>query len=178
MRIVAGIYKGRNINAPEGDSTRPTSDKTRESIFNILTGYFYDANVLDIFAGSGALGIEALSRGAKKATFIDLDNQAIKTIKGNISNLKIENATVIQNDYKIISTLNESFDLIMLDPPYKMDVFDEILKIIEDNNLLNPFGVIVYESNQEHKLDKEYEGYKLKTYKYGIAFVNILFKLK
>ena len=88
MRIVAGKHRSRIINAPEGLNTRPSSDKTRESIYNIINPYVYDSNVLDIFAGSGALGLEAISRGAKQATFIDADDNAIKCIKNNIDLLK------------------------------------------------------------------------------------------
>ena len=176
MRIVAGKYKNRNIIAPLGDHTRPSSDRTRESIFNILAPYLYDANVLDIFSGSGALAIEAYSRGAKKITLIDNDNNAISCIKQNIKNLMVDNYNIIQDDYKVIATLNEKFDIILLDPPYNLDVFDQIFDMINKNNLLSDYGVIVYESNKEHTLKDNYDGFRLKTYKYGIAFVNVLFK--
>lgn len=176
MRIVAGKYKNRNIIAPTGDHTRPSSDRTRESIFNILAPYLYDANVLDIFSGSGALAIEAYSRGAKKITLIDNDNNAISCINQNIKNLMVDNYNIIQDDFKIIATLNEKFDIILLDPPYNLDVFDQIFDIIKENNLLSDYGVIVYESNKEHTLKDNYDGFRLKTYKYGIAYVNVLFK--
>ena len=137
MRIVAGKHKNRNLVAPNGLNTRPTSDKTRESIFNIISPYIYESNVLDIFAGSGALAIEALSRGAKKITLIDSDENAIKAIKENINNIKEnDKANIIYDDYKIISSLNERYDIILLDPPYKLDVFDEIFEYIINGNLL------------------------------------------
>lgn len=178
MRIVAGIYKNKNIVAPSGEHTRPTSDKTRESIFNIIAPYIVDSNVLDIFSGSGALGLEALSRGAKKVTLIDNDINAINCIKENINNLKAnDKVKVIQDDYKVIKSLNEKFDVILFDPPYKLEVFDEIFNLIKEHSLLNEYGVIVYESNKENSLTGEYDGFKLKVYKYGIAFVNVLFKL-
>lgn len=176
MRIVSGKYKNRNIIAPIGEHTRPSSDRTRESIFNVLAPYVYDANVLDIFSGSGALAIEAYSRGAKKITLIDNDDNAISCIRQNIKNLNITSYNIIKDDYKIISSLNEKFDIIILDPPYKLDVFDEIFSLIIENNLLEDYGVIVYESNKEHTLADKYENFRLKTYKYGIAFVNVLFK--
>lgn len=178
MRIVAGKFKSRIINAPLGDNTRPSSDKTRQAIFNVIAPYVYDANVLDIFSGSGALAIEAISRGAKKATLIDNNVDAIKCIKNNISTLKInEQCNVIYDDYKVIENLNESFDIILLDPPYKLNVIDEIIKIIEDNKLLNENGIIVFESDQEHVINYEVNGYVIKNKKYGISHVTFLYKI-
>ena len=178
MRIIAGKFKSRIINAPLGDNTRPSSDKTRQAIFNVIAPYVYDANVLDIFSGSGALAIEAISRGAKKATLIDNNVDAIKCIKNNISTLKInEQCNVIYDDYKVIENLNESFDIILLDPPYKLNVIDEIIKIIEDNKLLNENGIIVFESDQEHVINYEVNGYVIKNKKYGIAHVTFLYKI-
>ena len=179
MRIVSGKFRSRIINAPEGLNTRPSSDKTRESIFNIIAPYVYDANVLDIFAGSGALGLEAISRGASHATFIDLDDKAIKCIKSNIEILKVsEQCDVINDDYKVISTLKgKSYDLILLDPPYKLVVIDEIISLIDEHSLLSNNGIIVFESNEENSIKKDVEGYKVKVKKYGIAYVNILYKI-
>lgn len=178
MRIVAGKFRSRMLIAPLGNNTRPSSDKTRESIFNIIAPYIYDANVLDLFAGSGALGIEAISRGAKKALFIDNNAIAIDAINSNINNLKIDDiCEVIQNDYTYLKNItNQKFDIILFDPPYKLDVFEEILSIIEENSLLSDNGVIVYESDELHSLKKQYCNYTLKVKKYGICYVNILFK--
>lgn len=179
MRIVSGKFRSRVINAPEGLNTRPSSDKTRESIFNIIAPYVYDANVLDIFAGSGALGLEAISRGARYATFIDLDDKAIKCIKSNIELLKVnDQCKLIHDDYKVISSLKgNTFDLILLDPPYKLVVIDEIISLIKDNNLLSNNGIIVFESNEDNSIKKDIDGYLLKVKKYGIAYVNILYKI-
>ena len=178
MRIVAGKFKSRIINAPCGDNTRPSSDKTRQAIFNVIAPYVFDANVLDIFSGSGALAIEAISRGAKKATLIDNNFEAIKSINDNINNLKIQDlCNVINADYKVIKTLNEKFDIILLDPPYKMDVIDEILSIIKDNDLIAENGIIVFESDEAHSIKSEIEGYVVKVKKYGIAHVNFLYKI-
>ena len=177
MRIVAGKHRSRTINAPVGLNTRPSLDKTRESIFNIIAPYVYDANVLDIFAGSGALGLEAISRGAKSATFIDNNDLAIECIKSNVNLLKEnDKCKVIKDDFHIISSL-ECFDIILLDPPYSLDVIDEIIQIIEANNLLSNIGIIVYESDEKHSIKKEFLGYKVKVKKYGISYVNILYKL-
>lgn len=178
MRIVAGKFKSRIINAPMGDNTRPSSDKTRQAIFNVIAPYVYDANVLDIFSGSGALAIEAISRGAKKATMIDNNLEAIKCINSNISSLKInDQCVVINGDYKVIEKLSESFDIILLDPPYKLNVIDEIIKIIEEKELLNENGIIVFESDEEHVINYEVNGYVIKNKKYGIAHVTFLYKV-
>ena len=110
MRIVGGKHRSRIINAPEGLNTRPSLDKTREAIFNIIAYYVYDANVLDIFSGSGALALEAISRGARKATLIDNNIDAIKCIKNNVELLKeTDKCNVIHNDYSIIYINTGSF---------------------------------------------------------------------
>ena len=178
MRIVAGTFKSRIIEAPSGTNTRPSSDKTRQAIFNVIAPYIYDAVVLDIFSGSGALSIEAISRGAKNATLIDNNQEAVKTINSNIKNLKIEKqCNVIFDDYKVISTLNNKFDIILLDPPYKLNVIGEILDIIKEKDLLNDNGVIVFESDEEHSIKYNIDGYNIKIKKYGIAYVNFLYKI-
>ncbi len=177
MRIVAGKFKSRIINAPSGDNTRPSSDKTRQAIFNVIAPYVYDANVLDIFSGSGALAIEAISRGAKNATLIDNNIEAVKVIKENVKTLKIENqCNIINDDYKIITTFKEKFDIILLDPPYKMDVINEILTIIKEKDLLSDGGIVVYESDESHCIKAELDDYYLKVKKYGIAYVSFLYK--
>lgn len=179
MRIIAGKFKSKNIDAPLNNETRPTSDRTREGIFNVLAPYVYDANVLDIFSGSGALSLEALSRGARKATLIDNNQKAIEAINKNIISLNVKNDCIVLNDdYHIINNINDKFDIILLDPPYKMDVIEEILKIIEEKELLNDYGVIVYESAINNQLKDIYKNYKLKIKKYGIAYVSFLFKQK
>ena len=175
MRIVGGKHRSRIINAPEGLNTRPSLDKTREAIFNMIAYYVYDANVLDIFSGSGALALEAISRGARKATMIDNNVKAIECIKNNVNTLKEnDKCNIIFDDYKVITNLNEVFDVILLDPPYDLNVIEEILQIISTNSLLSENGVIVFESDEKHKIVSEIEGFNVKVKKYGIAHVNVL----
>lgn len=177
MRIIAGKYKSRLIKAPDTITTRPSMDKTREAIFNVLNFYLPNAKVLDLFAGSGALGIEAISRGASFVTFIDNNPKAIKTIKDNLKELNItSDFNIYQKDYKILETINDSYDLIFLDPPYEFNKFEEILDIITNNNLLNDHGVIIYESNKENKIT-EIDNFILKQKRYGIAYVSFLYKI-
>lgn len=122
MRVIAGEWRGRKLTAPKGDATRPTADRTRETLFSMLTsrlGSFEDLRVADLFAGSGALGIEALSRGAAHCLFVEQDRNAVDTIRANLSSLgaqaraRVETGSVMQ-----LRLANEPYDLILLDPPY------------------------------------------------------------
>lgn len=153
MRINAGIYKRRNIYTCNLETTRETSDMVRQAMFNLLGQYFENITVLDLFAGSGALGLEALSRGASIAFFNDLNKQALNTVKKNIETLKIENDKVkLYNlDYKeLLKKLDQNlFDIIFLDPPYKMNNIKEILKDISDAKILKDNGKIVFEMAKE-----------------------------
>ena len=123
MRVIAGTFGGRSLKAPPGDGTRPTSDRVRESLFSILGDRTHEARVLDLFAGSGALGLEALSRGAADVTFVDDNRGAITAIKGNLATLRA-NAQVRQIDalkfLHAASTGGAQYDLVFLDPPYRL----------------------------------------------------------
>ena len=181
MRIVAGKFKSRLIKAPQGQNTGPTSDRVKESLFNILGSKVYNAICLDLFAGSGNLGLEALSRNAKKCIFVDHDLQAIRTIKENIAALQVNDQTkVLYMDYqKALRLLKEPFDLIFLDPPYRYSVLDDILKTLEEKNLLSDDAIIVYESAMHTNIDPDcYLGYEIKKYQYGDTILNLLQKKK
>jgi 16S rRNA (guanine966-N2)-methyltransferase len=119
VRVIAGAYGGRTLKAPKGDATRPTSDRVREALFSILGDRVQDARVLDLFAGSGALGLEALSRGAQSVTFVDDDRAAIAAIKANLAALKAR-AEVRQSDALRFLSGALQYDLIFLDPPYRL----------------------------------------------------------
>ncbi|HET8529375.1 MAG TPA: 16S rRNA (guanine(966)-N(2))-methyltransferase RsmD [Gaiellaceae bacterium] len=119
MRIIAGTRKGHTIQAPRGRDTRPTSDRVRENVFNIL-GSVEGASVLDLYAGSGALGLEALSRGAAHATFVDSDRDAVRAIEQNLDRLRLR-ATVLQRDaVQLLAAETRKYDLVLVDPPYAM----------------------------------------------------------
>lgn len=150
MRIIAGTARSRVIQAPKGQDTRPTLDQVREALFNILQTRCPDAKVLDLFAGSGALALEALSRGAEMAVLSDLSPQVIKIIKGNVEALGFQDqAVVLQGDWKKtlahLKTAGETFDLIFLDPPYKMEDLTEVTNTILAGNLLSEDGLVVVE---------------------------------
>src|SRR3989442_5792181 len=120
MRIIAGSRKGHRIDAPPGRRTRPTSDRVRENVFNIVQQWVEDAIVLDLFAGSGAMGIEALSRGAQRAVFVEADAQACRVIDRNLEKLRLTGARVFCSDVgRFLATDRGSYDLIFCDPPYE-----------------------------------------------------------
>jgi 16S rRNA (guanine966-N2)-methyltransferase len=174
IRIVAGKYRHRTLKFPSLETTRPTKDMVREALFSSLGEKTINASILDLFSGSGSLAIEAISRGAKKGICVDKDKISAKTIKDNVRTLGIDNISIINDDYKnVLSNLDEKFDIIFLDPPYKMDVYQEILDQVMSLNLLNDFGIIVMESDHELSLANTYS-FKLKTYKYGKSYITIL----
>lgn len=167
MRIIAGKYKAKVINSPKTEKTRPTLDRVKEAMFSILTPYVVDANVLDLFSGTGNLGLEAISRGAKFAWLNDSGNIAISTI---ISNVELTNSKtcvkITKKDYikclKQIEKLNLTFDIIFLDPPYDSNLAIDTLKYISDNkSILSKDGIIVYETDKNYIAKLEKKGVKL-----------------
>lgn len=178
MRVISGKYRGRTLVAPEGMNTRPTMDRVKEAMFSILGFRLQDAIVLDLFAGSGGLAIEALSRGAKKAIINDFSSSAIEIIKKNIKSIKIDEEVIIYNkDYKeILSILKEKIDILFLDPPYKMNIYKEVCEYLETNNLINDRGILVLEMDV-NTLPIELENYQSKVYKYGSKKLQIMKKI-
>ena len=181
MRIVGGKYRHRIIIYPDDAShTRPTKDRVREAIFSAL-GDISNACVLDLYAGSGAMGIEALSRGASHCTFVDISPIAIKVIKENLSNLKIAD-----NEYEIIKNRDvnaldylkqnaKQFDLIILDPPYEEGQYEAIIDKMNNDGLISKNAVIVMEANRPIKLENiDYQ--KNKEYHYGEIMVFIYWR--
>ena len=156
MKIISGIYKGRNILGFDISGTRPTQDRVKENLFNIINFDLPDKVVLDLFSGSGNLGIEALSRGAKYSYLVDNNPKAIDIIKKNINNLDISNAKVMKKDYKqalkYLKDNNIKLDIVFLDPPYKTNYIEESIKLIDEYNLLSKDGLIICESNDLNKI--------------------------
>ena len=149
MRIISGKYKGKKLNGFTIEGTRPTMDRVKESLFAMIQTNLNEAIVLDLFAGSGALGLEAISNGAKKCYLIDNNEEAIKTIKANSTNIK-EDLNIIHTDYKkFLKQIDQKFDIIFLDPPYQSNQLNKALKIIEERDLLKEKGIVVceYEKN-------------------------------
>ena len=178
MKVISGVLRGRNIKGYNIDGTRTTMDRDKESLFASISSYIRDSVVLDLFAGSGNLGIEAISNGCSKCYFVDNNRECIRVISENISNFGIEDKSeVIKNDYLkslvYFKGKGIKFDLILVDPPYEYKVINEVMDRVSDYGLLNEGGVIVL----EYKLDDLtnvrdcYELLKFK--KYGDKYISI-----
>ncbi len=171
MRIISGNYRGRKLETLEGEDTRPTTDRVKESIFNLIQFDVNGAVVLDLFSGSGALGIEALSRGAKEVVFNDFNKKAVDIIQKNLKGIKGEFKVENLPYGEFLKRNSTVFDLVFLDPPYKMDIEGEILAYFL-NNGLSKNGKIVYESDRPIKMTCGFEPIKEK--KYGKTYVTVL----
>ena len=173
MRVISGTARGTKLNSIENLSTRPTLDRVKEALFSIIQTHLQGSNILDLFAGSGALGIECLSRGAKHCTFCDKSYQSIKMLKQNLQKTKFEDkATILEDDYKkCVQTIKENkFDIIFIDPPYKLDIAVKSIKLILEYEIFAKDGIIILETDEEERELKELEDIKLEVYdvrKYG-----------
>lgn len=147
MRVISGKYKGKEIKGYNIDGTRPTMDRVKESLFASIQNYVKNSVCLDLFAGSGSLGIEALSEGATACYFVDNNKLVIDTLKQNLDKLKVEeDYFLIKKDYKeALRTINVKFDIIFLDPPYHLNMLNKAIELIELNDLLNDNGLIICE---------------------------------
>ena len=160
MRIISGAAKGIRLKTPKGMKTRPTTDRVKESVFGILGTKPEDAAVLDLFAGSGALGLEALSRGAAKATLVDKSAESIKIIKENAELAKLDSVAVICREdvlqaIKRFANAGMVFDLVFCDPPYNLGLAPKTLQALDSGDLLSERGVLVLEHSRHEKLPGE-----------------------
>ena len=176
MRVISGIHRSRILEQVTSSTTRETKDRVKESIFNSISNHLYDSDVLDLFSGSGSLGIEALSRGSKYCVFNDYDKEAYNVTRKNIANLNLgSQSKVFNTDYKeVLNQVDKRFDVIFLDPPYKLDVYKDILEIIKDKALLQPDGIIIYLYGKEKDLEEHSDFIITKTKKYGITKVSYM----
>lgn len=181
MRVISGTARGTKLNSIEDLSTRPTLDRVKESLFNIIQNQIQDSIVLDLFSGSGAIGIEFLSRGCRTTYLCDNSNKAINMIRQNLERTRLQdNAIVINKDYKKclqdIADKNITFDIIFIDPPYKDDIAVDSVEMILSLNLLKEDGIIIIETDEK---DREIDNLKkldIQVYdirKYGRA--NLIF---
>ena len=178
MKIISGKYKGRNIEGFTIDGTRPTMDRVKESLFATIQNYLDNSVVLDLFSGSGNLGIEALSQGAKSITLVDSNYKAIKVINNNLKNIGITDAKVLNMDYKkALESLDDKFDIIFLDPPYKTNYIEESIKLISKYNILSDKGIVVCESDDLNKIIYDDNYNAIKDKKYGDKYIVILKKI-
>ncbi len=150
MRVVAGKYRGVPLVSFDGFDVRPTSDRAKESLFNILSSRVIGARFLDLFAGTGSMGIEALSRSADKVTFVDSAKSSVDIIKKNLAKVR-ENAPVFCCDAVIfVKTTKEKFDIIFIDPPYNAGLYDGVLTAIEKSDILSDDGIIIVEKDDQN----------------------------
>lgn len=177
MRVITGSARGRKLIAPEGLDVRPTTDKVKEAIFSSIQFEIEGAYVLDLFAGSGQMGIEALSRGAKRAVFVDNSQKALRCVNENLRNSQLDKyADVINRDsYDYIKHINKKFDIVILDPPYRYNHINNILPFVSEK--LSDGGYIICEYESDADIDIIPDGLKLKkTYRYGKINVSILYR--
>jgi len=154
MRVISGTAKGTKLDSLDTLETRPTLDRVKEALFNIIQTEIYDSIILDLFAGSGALGIECLSRGAKKAIFCDKSKEAYNIIKRNVEKTRLNEKTVIFNkDYdKCLDYLEEKFDIVFIDPPYNTNLAVDALSKILEKKLLSDKSIVVIETDDEKRI--------------------------
>jgi len=165
MRIISGTARGTKLYSLEGMNTRPTLDRVKESLFNMINFKLQEANVLDLFAGSGAIGLEALSRGANKVFFCDKSREAINIINKNIEKTRFNEKSVVLNEdfLKVLEKLKqkgEEFDLIFLDPPYETDYIKKSIEAILKNNLLKKDGLLIAETDEEDRILEELKDFE------------------
>ncbi len=179
MRVIAGKYRSRQLKSVDSKRTRPTTDKNKENLFNIIGPYFEGGVCLDLFAGSGGLGIEAISRGMDELYAVDHQYKAFMTVKENVSLLRIENQChLYKSDYKkaLFKLKNEriQFDLVLLDPPYGLKINKDIITFLASNNMLNDCCVIVVEDLVEEAIEVSKPFVLKKEHHYGITTLQIL----
>ena len=176
MRIVAGEYKGRKIKAPLDNRVRPTTGKVKEAMFSMLSNDIPGAFVVDLFSGTGNLGLEALSRGARKCCFVDNSQSSLKLIEENINTLGAnDRAVVIRGHYlKGIMSLSEKADVILMDPPYNKDIPEKAIEAVLEHDVLSEDGVILVEHYYREKLNESYGRLKLdRERSYGTIVLSV-----
>ena len=179
MRVISGKAKGVVLKTPNGLKTRPTADRVKEALFSILQFDLPGKRVLDLFGGTGQLGIEALSRGAKGAVFVDSSPDACSLINENLRRTKFtQEARTVRADYlKYLQSTSEKFDIIFLDPPYAEVFLENALKMITEIDILQSGGIIVTERPAEKALDLLLTGYsRSRDYKYGKVVLTLFSK--
>lgn len=167
MRIIGGKYRSILLNTPDNYDIRPTTDRCKEALFSIIGYDIIDADVLDLFTGTGSIGVEALSRECKSVVFVDSSKESIKIVKSNLAKINDTGEVVLQNCENYIKSTTSKFDIIFLDPPYAeyKDKIDNLIKLIFENGLLKKDGFIVIELDVKNELFfDQFETYKFKKY--------------
>lgn len=174
LRVVAGKYARRKLVFNlEQEETRPTKDRVRQAVFNALNHQLIGKHVLDLFAGTGAYGIEALSRGAQSCTFVDRSRKAKMNIETNLSFVEEDYEIIISDYLRFLNQPTRVFDIVFVDPPYEMDVEHIFLRLI-DAKIVSSNGIVVLESNKALSIDEKFG--KIKTYQYGLTHITIIWR--
>ncbi|MBQ1307503.1 MAG: 16S rRNA (guanine(966)-N(2))-methyltransferase RsmD [Erysipelotrichaceae bacterium] len=169
LRVIAGKYKGRKLIAPAGEHTKPTKDMVKEALFSSL-GSLYGKRMLDLFCGSGSIGIEALSRGADAVSFVDNSSEAIGAVRDNLSVLGEKQSVHNMDVFDYLKSDDTQFDVVFLDPPYHFERARKLFTTLRESGKLNKNALIVYESGSDEKINDQAVGFKLiKEKKYGIT---------
>ncbi len=167
MRVITGSARGRKLKSPENRDIRPTTDNVKESLFNILQFDIEGRRVLDLFAGTGQLGIECLSRGAAEATFVDRDKEAVRIVRDNLKSCGLT-AQVWQEDALQFLERGQKYDLVFVDPPYDSGLYEPVLEKINQVDILSDGGIIICEARRERELPEMSAPYfKSREYRYG-----------
>ena len=185
MRIISGINKGKKLYAPEGAQVRPTGDKIKEAVFNIIGPIDEEAVVLELFAGSGSVGIEFLARGAKHCTFIDVSRKSLNYVKKNLDLCNFNNkAKIIMSDYEKaiinLSKNNEKFDYIFADPPYALNLSNNIINKVFEFDIIKSGGLLIIETDKSEKVidNKDTNMIKYKEKIYGRTRISLIRRLE
>ena len=176
MRVITGTARGKRLKPPEGEHTRPTSDRVKEALFSAIQFEILNARFLDLFAGSGQMGIEALSRGALRAVFVENDRKAYALVQDNLKSTGLDSkANVVLSDYmSYLNRCSEKFDIIFLDPPYAEDFLEKSLKRITEIDILTDCGIIICERPADKLQEFEIPGLlRTKDYRYGKTWVTV-----
>lgn len=176
MRVIAGSLKGRKLRSPADDSVRPTSDKVKEAVFSMLMPYLSDSIVIDLFAGSGGLGLEALSRGAKRAYFVDKDRRSIALVRDNVKHCGVEDQSVIMcSDHaSAINRIHEKADIVFLDPPYNAGLMTDCIKLLSASGTVPEGGLLIAEHSRDEVLPEQIAGFvMIKEKRYGKTIVSV-----
>ena len=176
MRIIAGELKGRRLASPSDNRVRPTTDKVKEAVFSMISGYLQDSIVLDLFSGTGNLGLEAISRGAARVYFADRDRTSVALTKDNIRHCRVEDrAEVLHADYiSVLNRFRDEADVIFLDPPYEAGYLENCLRLIGEKGILAEDGIVVAEHSYSEILPETVAGLVLiKTKRYGKISISL-----
>lgn len=162
MRIIAGIYRGRRLRTLAGSMTRPTSDRLRETLFNILSPRIYGSRFLDICAGSGAVGIEALSRGASEVTFIEKSRDACAVIEANLNTVGAAGRATVERrgasaTLNVMEQETRKFDIVFFDPPYSSEIYDDVMERLGTGKVIAPGGIVVVEHRARISPEAQYQ---------------------